>query len=241
MTAKPMSARCLRLVERYGRIGLTGVVVAAAVVLGSLGTLVGMAVAGFPAEWWPAAMIVAAVVGAVCAGVVSLPVIDMADALSTALRTLQVTSCTDEVTGLLNRRAFFERATHLDAAGTVVAMVDVDHFKRVNDRFGHAVGDQVLRLVGQALRDAAPDAAIGRIGGDEFAVCIRAVGLDDVGHALRAATASVDAGRAGRVSCMLGIARREADETIIECLHRADLQLIAAKEHRNAAALMPTG
>ena len=85
---------------------------------------------------------------------------------------------TDTLTGLQNRRSFYERANaelartrrHPTLGGALV-MVDLDHFKRINDTFGHAVGDRVLQHVAQVIQDAlrAEDFA-GRLGGEEFAV-----------------------------------------------------------------------
>jgi two-component system cell cycle response regulator len=80
---------------------------------------------------------------------------------------------TDALTGLPNRRALERRMTHLVEEGRrdsiVVALVDVDHFKRVNDEHGHPAGDAVLRTVAHRLRSAArPGQVIGRWGGEEF-------------------------------------------------------------------------
>ena len=77
------------------------------------------------------------------------------------------------LTGLLNRRGLIESVKPLwdDLLGHSVAFIsiDLDHLKKINDAFGHAAGDQALRLVGQALQDSLPDGAAGsRIGGDEF-------------------------------------------------------------------------
>jgi diguanylate cyclase (GGDEF)-like protein len=82
---------------------------------------------------------------------------------------------TDHLTGLLNRRAFMDNALTLckqqAKRGEPVAalMFDLDHFKSINDRFGHAVGDDVLRLFGQVVRASTrADDIIGRFGGEEF-------------------------------------------------------------------------
>lgn len=88
---------------------------------------------------------------------------------------------TDPLTGLPNRRAFFD-ALQLAAKAdepAVVAMIDIDHFKAVNDRLGHAAGDQVLCRVAELARSAfrAGD-VVARIGGEEFAVILRALSLD---------------------------------------------------------------
>lgn len=83
----------------------------------------------------------------------------------------------DPLTGLLNRRAFYERTCQLVATygGTdshvVVAMVDLDRFKLLNDTQGHAAGDRALIAVAQALRERThPDAVVGRAGGEEFLI-----------------------------------------------------------------------
>jgi len=86
---------------------------------------------------------------------------------------------TDALTGLLNRRAFLESARDLcvyqgkrDAPVTLM-MFDLDHFKSVNDRFGHAVGDEVLQLFAQSARTSMrANDIIGRIGGEEFAAIV---------------------------------------------------------------------
>src|SRR5581483_5458450 len=81
----------------------------------------------------------------------------------------------DSLSGLLNRRAFFERAeeirAQLPAIGTVSAiMLDIDHFKRINDVHGHAIGDRAIQKVASAI--AAAGKIVGRLGGEEFAVLL---------------------------------------------------------------------
>ncbi|MXO59094.1 EAL domain-containing protein [Altererythrobacter salegens] len=79
----------------------------------------------------------------------------------------------DEVTGLFNRRYIRERIAECQAAGLPCALflLDLDRFKRVNDLYGHAVGDAVLTVAAKRLRNACPpDASCARLGGDEFAV-----------------------------------------------------------------------
>jgi diguanylate cyclase (GGDEF)-like protein len=85
---------------------------------------------------------------------------------------------TDFLTGLLNRRAFLECALRLCACQAerypvTLLMLDLDHFKSINDRFGHAVGDEVLRLFAQVIRRStrATD-IVGRLGGEEFAIIV---------------------------------------------------------------------
>ncbi|OHV47337.1 diguanylate cyclase [Pseudofrankia sp. BMG5.36] len=88
-------------------------------------------------------------------------------------------AATDPLTGLANRRQFFEQAERAlarrTAAGlpTNAAMIDIDHFKRVNDTYGHSIGDEVLTKVTQRIRTSLrADDIIGRVGGEEFAALL---------------------------------------------------------------------
>lgn len=88
----------------------------------------------------------------------------------------------DDLTGLLNRRGFHRHASGFSSSVSpvVVMLADLDRFKPVNDRFGHAAGDQVLVTVGRRLAvQLGPRWAVARLGGDEFAaVCAGPVGAD---------------------------------------------------------------
>jgi two-component system cell cycle response regulator len=94
-------------------------------------------------------------------------------------RELEVLARTDTLTGTLNRRAILERFTQEIVAASQnsvclgLGMVDIDHFKRVNDAYGHAVGDVVLReVVSRAVAAMTPTDAFGRLGGEEFLALI---------------------------------------------------------------------
>jgi len=78
----------------------------------------------------------------------------------------------DELTGLANRRAIDAHLTELAEKGEprVIALCDIDHFKSVNDRYGHGVGDRVIKLVASTLEDACTAQFVGRWGGEEFIV-----------------------------------------------------------------------
>ncbi|MCV7420338.1 GGDEF domain-containing protein [Mycobacterium yunnanensis] len=100
----------------------------------------------------------------------------------------------DPLTGLYNRRAFLRRAGALAATNRegslLIAMIDLDRFKRLNDTHGHSHGDRALAAVGRALRDHAPrGSVIGRAGGEEFLVAVDLGDADPraVGHGLRRA------------------------------------------------------
>src|SRR6185369_13784538 len=96
----------------------------------------------------------------------------------------------DELTGLLNRRAIVRKAVELlsrarESKGTlVIGLVDLDHFKSINDRFGHAVGDQLLQRFAAALRTSLHGREVfGRYGGEEFLVLFPDTTLDQARQA----------------------------------------------------------
>jgi diguanylate cyclase (GGDEF)-like protein len=141
---------------------------------------------------------------------------------------------TDNLTGLLGHRAFHETLGEAVAAGGefTLASVDIDDFKRVNDRHGHPVGDQALRCVAAALRRSVRDAdLVFRVGGEEFAVLMPGLGGRDaatVAERLRAAVAEATFDPPLRVSVGLASWPHDAGdgETLLE---RADVALYAAK------------
>ncbi len=149
----------------------------------------------------------------------------------------------DPLTGLANRALFMD---HLEQAierstrrGTIVALVflDVDRFKRVNDRFGHGVGDQLLQAVAQRLQLTARRIdTVARLGGDEFAVVCEdsATTVDAMTAARRLADAFVDrievAGAGVSASVSLGVAVAEPGEDAATVLRHADLAMYRAKK-----------
>jgi diguanylate cyclase (GGDEF)-like protein len=143
---------------------------------------------------------------------------------------------TDAVTGLLSRPAFLERAATLHGAGpSVVCIVDLDHFKQLNDEYGHSMGDQVLTSVGAALRLAVDETrgVVGRLGGEEFGVVLpsnpatRPNALQ-AGERLRHAVANSDAAVPVRAS--VGVTSTIATTSLDAALARADEALYRAKQ-----------
>jgi diguanylate cyclase (GGDEF)-like protein len=101
-----------------------------------------------------------------------------------AMAKSQLQAETDPLTGLLNRRAMEERVRHLREAAKpfALAMADLDHFKRLNDSFGHDTGDRALRTFSRVMREALRDADIvSRHGGEEFVIVLP--GMDALGAA----------------------------------------------------------
>jgi len=146
----------------------------------------------------------------------------------------------DYLTGLLNRRAFdaalYCTADHNADAMVGLCLIDVDHFKEVNDRFGHDVGDLVLRHVGSILKAVVGEKEIAvRLGGDEFAILTRA---GDPGRTLILATGVQDRlrvpmmanGRELVVECSMGTAVSPANN-IEGLLHSSDTALYLAKKN----------
>ncbi len=159
--------------------------------------------------------------------------------------TLQA-AMTDSLTGLYNRKAFDERlalatADSLEGGGTLcLLLVDIDHFKRFNDTWGHQVGDQVLRLVGESLRmNVKGKDTAARYGGEELAIILPGTAIEDavtLAEQIRKAIGSMNIVKKksreaiGPVTVSIGAARLRPGETPDELVARADHALYAAKE-----------
>ncbi|RQO82415.1 sensor domain-containing diguanylate cyclase [Acidovorax sp. FJL06] len=171
-------------------------------------------------------------------------------------RELQRLATTDMLTGIANRRAFLECAesayTHSRNNGEplTLLMLDLDHFKTINDRFGHLEGDRALVAFAQAVKSQlrASD-AVGRLGGEEFGVLLPlttlAEGLEAatrILHSVRALQLSDDAGHAYGITTSLGVGTfRQSDRSLRDMLDRADQSLYLAKRRgRNQIASLET-
>jgi diguanylate cyclase (GGDEF)-like protein len=165
---------------------------------------------------------------------------------SVLFKKVEELSVADELTGIANRRRFFEVATRDLAAAArhkrplTALMVDIDHFKRVNDGYGHATGDDVIRIVASRLRAQVRQTDIlGRYGGEEFALLLQDAGPgNDLPERLRACIADEQIEtRTGpmAITVSIGLAYlSEEDENISHFLARADAALYRAKnEGRN--------
>ncbi len=141
----------------------------------------------------------------------------------------------DSLTACLNRRAFFAQADPLWLGSPPVGiiMVDIDHFKLINDRHGHASGDQVLMAVGALLRTTARSGdLVCRYGGEEFCVLLPQVTLDEAaGTAERFRRAIEEAGPGGlAISASLGVSTSAlAAHDLHELIDQADKALYASK------------
>jgi diguanylate cyclase (GGDEF)-like protein len=148
--------------------------------------------------------------------------------LGVAARLVQE-AATDELTELLNRRAFNR---HLDAMrlGDVVIMIDLDHFKAINDLHGHGAGDVALRAMADCLRRAARESdLLARWGGEEFAV-ILAKSTVAGAHSMLERLRGEWTAAAGPTTFSAGIAQRAEGEGPVMTLGRADNALYQAKQ-----------
>lgn len=161
---------------------------------------------------------------------------------------------TDPLTGLLNRREFANRyALDLsralrDAEPLSIALIDLDHFKEINDRFGHAAGDEVLRNVAQLCQACfRTHDSVGRMGGEEFAVLLPRATLQQAALVAQrftqrlAASPVVYGEHTIPLSATVGVAERLADEGLLdEMLHRADHALYAGKHAGRNCVMLAT-
>lgn len=171
--------------------------------------------------------------------------------LEAANRALDLQARTDALTGLLNRRGFDSKMQFALAlarrSGRPLSLVsvDVDHFKRVNDRFGHDAGDEVLRRLALTLQQRlrASD-VIARLGGEEFAMVLPDTdqeGARSIAQSIVDGMAAQDDPLVGRITVSAGIATmREAPDSAHEMLRRSDAALYEAKgQGRNRVCVEP--
>ncbi|WP_028007201.1 GGDEF domain-containing protein [Solimonas flava] len=168
--------------------------------------------------------------------------------LSEAAQEITYLATHDNLTGVLRRVPLWELIERQPAPppGHCVAMLDLDRFKNVNDRYGHAVGDEVLRLFATTVRNAIrPGDALGRYGGEEFLMLLAgtapAAALA-VAERVRLAVANADWPRLApdlRVTVSIGVAAGKPGETVEQLVERADRAVYAAKQAgRNRTMLL---
>jgi diguanylate cyclase (GGDEF)-like protein len=166
----------------------------------------------------------------------------MADAIAGSQRNLTEEANTDSLSGLANRTAFYARLrttlaeTERRSGGQALLFVDLDDFKDVNDSFGHAAGDELLRVVaGRLQRAVRPTDLVARLGGDEFALLLDS--LPDAADALALAervVASLDepvqiGAIEVQVGASVGLSMRSEGSTIEGWVREADVAMYAAK------------
>ena len=142
----------------------------------------------------------------------------------------------DHLSGVLNRRGFEERAAAAlgRSSGDVLIVCDIDHFKRINDRHGHAVGDRVIRAFAALIANlAGGHAIVGRIGGEEFAILLPRATTSAarlMGEAVRAQLAAPREDAAiPAYTASFGVAAALPEDTLSSLMARADEALYRAK------------
>ncbi|MBD8143087.1 GGDEF domain-containing protein [Pantoea agglomerans] len=141
-------------------------------------------------------------------------------------------SLTDELTGLPNRRHLNMKLRELEANTAVICIIDLDDFKKINDSYGHEMGDKVLKNAGLILQDIANDEIfISRSGGEEFAVIIHEEDnekklIEKIKHSLCLSPAD---GISTKVS--IGVTFKSADQTSSSSLAAADAALYESKRN----------
>ena len=157
---------------------------------------------------------------------------------------LEVLASRDALTGCYNRRAFFDFIEDMfkqalnGEAGLVCVMVDIDHFKSINDRFGHAVGDEVIRMVSDVLNASDYSSkVVGRYGGEEFCIALPGANLgkgNEIADTLRRNIKHASKKFSEKdlaVTASFGVATVEAHMTsITQLLDHADKALYIAKD-----------
>lgn len=167
------------------------------------------------------------------------------DDLKRDLEFVRREAITDGLTGLSNRKAFdaeieqFIAQAKAEGKSFTLLMVDIDHFKSFNDRFGHQTGDQVLKLVARTLKDGLKGRDFAaRYGGEEFAILLPETpkeGAVAVGNSLRKALANKDVVNRttgdvlGRITMSIGVAEFELGLSVEDLIERADKALYEAK------------
>lgn len=158
---------------------------------------------------------------------------------------------TDDLTGIANRREMLARLELAveQQAEVALLLIDLDRFKEVNDRYGHAVGDELLRRVARRLQQDAPtDALLARIGGDEFAVLLRETQGSDldtiVSRFARSISEIADINhRSVSIGASIGIAFRQGTTLTAEAvdgselLRRADVAMYVAKRDKSEVSV----
>lgn len=159
-------------------------------------------------------------------------------------RSLRELATKDNLTGLVNRHAFLSRAEQAHALAKrlrqplALLMIDIDHFKQLNDRYGHTSGDTALRAFAQAGQTGLrKNDLFGRLGGEEFAVLLPAADLGqamDAAERLRLAVSAVSLDADGEnhsITVSIGVTEVSNDEMVSAALARADKVLYVAKRN----------
>lgn len=153
---------------------------------------------------------------------------------------LEKLATTDHLTQINNRRKFFELAEYeikrnrrLQHPISVI-VIDIDHFKKINDTYGHQTGDDVLQKFAQVISSIIRDTDIfGRIGGEEFSVLLPETTEEDAkdfAQRIRLCIENEKFPNINNMTISLGITNFHTDDTVLSLFHRADTALFSAKK-----------
>lgn len=170
---------------------------------------------------------------------------DSNDRLKRALVKIEELAITDELTGLYNRRHLMnvleqQRAiTNREGSSFVLAFIDLDNFKGINDEYGHGTGDEVLRQFSVLLQDSVREVdLVSRYGGEEFVLLLNGVGIETASIVVERIREAVEVLPFSKfnlnMTISVGITEYKAPEAVAETLERADkLLYVAKREGRN--------
>lgn len=173
------------------------------------------------------------------------------EALRRELETVRSEVLTDPLTGVLNRRGFFGRLEGMLKEGRrpCLLMLDIDHFKNINDSYGHLFGDKVIRVVAHACETLAGHAAaVARLGGEEFAVLLPEAPLEAARALAETVRLTVENGKirsggnrapVGGITVSIGVTAHLEGEAHASFIDRADRALYLSKQNgRNRTTVL---
>jgi diguanylate cyclase len=243
-TRSPSKRRWLRLRRRVLRQGPARITAGAAAVAGVLAAAASQGLLWLAGAPWDVFLALGVMAGAVLLVAAAVwPLMRMLRDLEAARVKLDVLATRDELTGVFNRRQFlvladreWARCRRYDM-GAAMVMLDVDHFKRVNDLHGHLAGDLMLREIARAAADTLRHADyLGRFGGEEFIVFLPhtdTLGALDVAERIRERVAAIALewrGEQVRTTMSIGVATLAGEhDTVGALIADADRALYSAK------------
>lgn len=176
--------------------------------------------------------------------------------LNKEMEILKGAAITDPLTGVLNRRGFESRAEELfsnpefaNGKGHCLLMLDVDHFKHINDTYGHLLGDKVLAAIANTLKiKVQGQDIVGRLGGEEFSILLPSTNLDGAFAVAEHIRQAIERGKIRRldlneniegITISIGISSKRNNEKLVDLIARADKALYTSKkEGRNRITIL---
>ncbi len=140
----------------------------------------------------------------------------------------------DTLTKVLNRRGLFRELDRVDKDNLSIIILDVDHFKKVNDTYGHDIGDYVLEKISEIIANyIGEDGIISRYGGEEFLIAIKDKTIEEsieTAEYIRTIVENNTFDKVGKITISLGLARFDDNNSKEKCIKEADLALYNSKE-----------